>query len=268
MPGTLTPGPAVIIAHAGEPTPSRPSKTLPALVEQFEERQQSNEIILEVAPGEDDIGSAGRTILDFIVEGEASAPVNIQQGSSFLDVPAGHWASDATLRLANSKIANGYPNGTFHPEAVISRQELAVLLAKTANLSPIDTAEKRFADVGPHSWSTGYINSVVKAGYLDGTGATLFDPQGKATRAQVIKAIINASPFKSRAGSISPQEVAATLSRFSDVKYMPEWAKKHLAVAVENGLVGGYPTGELRPNVAITRAEVSRLLVQGLIETK
>lgn len=68
---------------------------------------------------------------------------------------------------------------------------------------------------GDKFWAFGHINSVVEAGFMEGTGRTTFSPTGSTTRAQAIKAILSFSDLAPRVGQITDAEADAILTRFS-----------------------------------------------------
>ena len=48
----------------------------------------------------------------------------------FSDVPAGHWAYDSVNKLASAGIVDGYGNGTFGGDRLMTRCEMAQIVAK------------------------------------------------------------------------------------------------------------------------------------------
>ena len=65
----------------------------------------------------------------------------------FSDVPAGHWAYDAVSELAAAGVVNGYPDGTFGGDKLMTRYEMAQIVAKAmANGANVDKLAAEFAD--------------------------------------------------------------------------------------------------------------------------
>ena len=48
----------------------------------------------------------------------------------FSDVPAGHWAYDAVNKLAAEGVVEGYPDGTYGGDRLMTRYEMAQITAK------------------------------------------------------------------------------------------------------------------------------------------
>jgi len=61
--------------------------------------------------------------------GEASVPTGTAV-ATFADVPLGHWAFDYVEYLAASNVVEGYPDGAYHPEIVVSRGQMAIFIAR------------------------------------------------------------------------------------------------------------------------------------------
>lgn len=61
----------------------------------------------------------------------------------FTDVPAKHWSYDAVAKLANAGIVDGYGDGTFKGDKVMSRYEMAQIVAKAMAHSDKATADQK-----------------------------------------------------------------------------------------------------------------------------
>ena len=65
----------------------------------------------------------------------------------FSDVPAGHWAYDSVNKLAAAGIVDGYGNGTFGGDRLMTRYEMAQIVAKAmAKGANVDRLAAEFAD--------------------------------------------------------------------------------------------------------------------------
>ena len=76
---------------------------------------------------------------------------SIDEGKNvnFKDID-GHWARSAILKLAGAGIVDGYPDGTFKPDAHINRAEAVSMLVRVLKLHDVKgfAQEPTFADVG------------------------------------------------------------------------------------------------------------------------
>ncbi len=112
----------------------------------------------------------------------------------FSDVEDGKWYSDAVKWAADSGVVNGIGGGLFAPDVNISRQDLAVILARYLDLLeiniPVTQQYVLFADEAEISdYAKNAIQLLNKLGIINGTGKdangqTIIDPKGQATRAQ------------------------------------------------------------------------------------
>jgi len=105
-----------------------------------------------------------------------------------------------------------------------------------------------FADVDSGAWYAGDVAYVSKRGLMDGTGPSLFSPQGTATRAMTVTILWRL------AGSPAPQSAAP----FGDVPADAYYAQA-AAWAAENRIAEG-SDGLFRPDSAVTRQELAALL--------
>lgn len=160
----------------------------------------------------------------------------------FADVEPDHWSASHVDKLVQAGVISGYPDGSFRPEAQVTRYELAKMLAVLAQLE-VST------EPSDH-WAAHYVQAVVNAGLMTGT-ETGFDGDAVVTRAQIATIIA-----RLLADRVQPGD----LSRFSDAGDIPAWAVNGFAVAVGAGIMAGYPDGTLNPNAPVTRAEIAKIL--------
>jgi hypothetical protein len=117
----------------------------------------------------------------------AHAPANTP-GPAFTDVPASAWFAPYVSAAVAAGIVDGTSPTTFSPDATLSRQELAVLLARALQLSGSTTL--RFTDAGQiASWARTGVEEAVAAGYMSGFPGGTFQPLGNTTRAQASKVL-------------------------------------------------------------------------------
>lgn len=72
--------------------------------------------------------------------------VSAYAANPFSDVPAGHWAYDAVNKLAAEGVVEGYPDGTYGGDRLMTRYEMAQIVAKAmANGANVDKLAAEFA---------------------------------------------------------------------------------------------------------------------------
>ncbi|NLN64671.1 MAG: S-layer homology domain-containing protein, partial [Clostridiaceae bacterium] len=112
---------------------------------------------------------------------------------SFPDVKAGAWYAAEIAKAYEAGIIGGDNNGNMNPEAVISRQEAAVILARAFSLAGdnLDAALK-YSDVGQIAeWALGSVGTMTKKGYVTGRPGNLFAPKANLSRCEAVKMIDN-----------------------------------------------------------------------------
>ena len=106
--------------------------------------------------------------------------------SSFSDIKDGAWCCRAVSTLTNMGIIKGYTDGTFRPNADITRAELATIIARFAKL---DVNTKTFSDITGH-WAQKNIELAAGNGWINGYEDGTFRPNNNITRAETF-AMIN-----------------------------------------------------------------------------
>ena len=117
--------------------------------------------------------------------------------AGFTDVAAGAWYADAVNWAAARGIVKGYDTGAFGPEDSVTREQLAAILYRYAQVKGYDTtrggmAVREFSDSASISdWAQEAMAWAVNAQVLSGKGNGVLDPQGTATRAEVAQMLMN-----------------------------------------------------------------------------
>ena len=95
------------------------------------------------------------------------------------------WAQDIIMTGVDKGILDGYPDGTFRPQQVINRAEMAAMLAKAMDWNKEQAVELPFADATSiPTWSLPYVEAVYSEGLLQGRSGNQFSPDGVTTRAE------------------------------------------------------------------------------------
>lgn len=171
--------------------------------------------------------------------------------SQFSDTK-GHWAESSIDRWSGYGVVNGHGNGTFSPNANMSRAEMAQTYVNLLQLT--EKADiSRFTDVDPDAWYADAIARCVAAGILNGTSDTTISPQGTVDREQMFVAF-------GRAMGLQPVE--NTDSSLSDLGDVSDWAEGMVNALLEAGYVNGMEDNTLRPQADINRASVMSLMDQ------
>lgn len=113
--------------------------------------------------------------------------------NNFTDVPYGPgtaWYYDAVTWAQQNGILTGYEDGTFHPDELITREQLAMVFYNYAKFKGYNITASgdlsAFTDAGEISaWAQEAMKWAVGSGLMNGKGNGIIDPKGTATRAEV-----------------------------------------------------------------------------------
>lgn len=104
--------------------------------------------------------------------------------NSFCDVNVGDWYNNAVSTLANAGILSGYPDGTFRPNAPITRAEFAAIVTRFSSATAYGKAS--FTDVPSSHWASDAIALAEQLGWVGGYPDGTFRPDKAITRAETI----------------------------------------------------------------------------------
>lgn len=102
--------------------------------------------------------------------------------NTFSDVPKGYWAANYIGYMQQFGIITGYSDGSFRPDAPVTRAEFAAIASRFEKLTE---GSKSFADVPDTYWAARYINFAATRGWVTGYSDGTFKPENTITRAEV-----------------------------------------------------------------------------------
>ena len=108
---------------------------------------------------------------------------------SFGDVKEGDWYYDAVNELAGAGIINGMGDGNFHPNELITREQMFKIIALASGVDmTVEYETADFADMDEVSaWAVPYVNALVGVGILNGYEDGTVRAGDNATRAEACK---------------------------------------------------------------------------------
>lgn len=119
---------------------------------------------------------------------------NFTSTNKYTDVAAGAWYNNAVSTLSAMGIITGYPDGTFRPNAYITRAEFAAIAARFD--ADGDKTLAAFSDIANH-WAKDEISVAYNNGWVDGYPDGTFGPQRNITRAEtvtLVNRVLNRKP--------------------------------------------------------------------------
>lgn len=103
--------------------------------------------------------------------------------NSYTDVAAGSWYNNAVSTLSAMGVLGGYEDGSFRPNASITRAEFAKIAVSFFELEGL-ACENPFLDVAPSAWYAESVAAAAEIGLIEGYEGGLFRPDAPITRAE------------------------------------------------------------------------------------
>ncbi|MFB3879665.1 MAG: S-layer homology domain-containing protein [Armatimonadota bacterium] len=187
----------------------------------------------------------------------------------FTDVCTGFWDFEEIMACVDAAVVQGYPEGDYKPALAVSRDQMAVYIARSlaegeANVPP-GPPVATFPDVPTDNWAYDHIEYTVSQGVVQGYDDGEYKPLVEVDRAQMAVYIARsiATPI-GEAGLVGYNPPATPT--FPDVP-TDFWAYKHVEYCAEQGVVKGYPfddpdnPGEIinlyQPDWVVTRDQMA-----------
>ena len=106
---------------------------------------------------------------------------NLTKDNAYSDVSDTAWYAAAVSTLSKMGVISGYPDGTFRPNAPITRAEFAAMIARFDETAK--SANTPFTDISGH-WAENAIGKAYGNGWVEGSSKTVFCPESNLTRAE------------------------------------------------------------------------------------
>ncbi len=192
------------------------------------------------------VNAAAGTVSAY-VSGPATLAV-LADTQPFPDVPPSFWAAGDINTIVAASLADGFPDGTFRPNAALIRAQFTKMLVLALGL-PVGSGTTGFTDVPADAWFAPYVAAGVRAGLIRGVSATTFDPDGTLTREEMAVLLARALHLT---GTVA--------LNFSDASSINTGAVGDVEAAVAAGYLVGFPNGTFQPLGPTTRAQAAQVL--------
>ena len=127
------------------------------------------------------------TRAEFVVMVNKAMGYNKRGNAYFSDVSAAHWAYAEIMKGVEAGYITGNGDGTFRPDAPVTRQEAAVMISKILGLDQDYASAAKYVDYRYiPSWAAGYVGAVSKAGIMTGYPDGDFKSDRVLTRAESV----------------------------------------------------------------------------------
>jgi len=201
--------------------------------------------------------ATGDQVLGHVYLTRNDIPTGVAVPYVFADVQK-HWAKEYIEALAARGIISGFEDGSFRPEAPVTRVQYAAMINKAFASAPSRRGSTTFQDVAANYWGYQAIQAAYQKGFMSGYPEGTFKPDLQIPKLEVLLALSSGLNLSSTNTSI--------LSFYSDASQIPDWAKSAIAGVTEKRVVVNYPrVKELSPTRNATRAEVAAMIYQALV---
>ncbi|BCS80355.1 S-layer homology domain-containing protein [Anaerocellum diazotrophicum] len=225
---------------------------------------ESKVSVYRVSDGKTEIvpGIYVSTTNSFLVERKSLSTYYVgNYNKTYSDVDSNAWYYKNVQLISAKGITDGYPDGTFRPNNNVTRAEFAKMVVETFQFDTSGQAVSKFEDVKESDWFYPYVATLYNLGIISGRSETEFVPNAPVTREEMAKMI---SLALVKVGKVSLSAIP-TLN-FTDDSSISTWAKKYVAVVVENGIMEGRGNNTFAPKANATRAEVATVIVRALVK--
>ena len=124
---------------------------------------------------------------------------NWSSENNFSDVSADKWYNNAVSTLCHMGVLGGYSDGTFRPNAPITRAEFAKIAVSFSQANG-SAVYSYFTDVKTTDWFAPYVTAAKDSSLIEGYSDGSFKPENKITRAEacaIVNRVLGRKPSKS-----------------------------------------------------------------------
>lgn len=156
-----------------------------------------------------------------------------------------HWAEKTIDEMADKNVVDGYPDGSFRPDCLITRAEFVKMIYNAVYGKADAVYSGTFKDVASDDWYASFVEAALEKNII--SKDILFRPSDNITRQEICKI----------AESILGNALYEKPADFTDKELISDWALPYVSAAYEDGIVTGYDDGSFRPLGEATRAEAA-----------
>lgn len=170
----------------------------------------------------------------------------------YTDLDANAWYAESVHFALVNGLFVGFGDGTFRPEAALSRAMVATVLYRQAG-SPAVTGSSTFPDL-KDDWYADAVAWAQEAKVVIGDDKGLFRPDDDVTREEMVTML-----YRFAASQNMDTTTTGDLSSFTDASSVQSYATEPMTWAVGNGIILGMGNNELAPRESATRAQFAAI---------
>lgn len=167
----------------------------------------------------------------------------------FNDVPTTHSMYPEIMYLVDKKLIAQATN--FYPNEIVTREEVAVMIAKAKGLNGKTAIDTQFKDVKKGNKNSGYIQAAANAGIIRGYTDGTFKPNEKINRGHMATFIARA--FDLPEGDYVFEDVSPNHTAYEAVKQL-----------IAANITTGYDDYTFRPSKSLTRSHIAAFIARAI----
>ncbi|MBQ4110330.1 MAG: S-layer homology domain-containing protein [Clostridia bacterium] len=174
---------------------------------------------------------------------------------TFSDINKEHYAYDSVEYLASKNIISGFPDGSFRPDANVTRAEFMKMISAAFLKEHGNIEIPAFEDVSENVWYKPYMEFAVSNGIVKGLSETALGAENNIKREELFTMIYRVCNLNKIMLNAVKQIT------FTDVDEISDYAAEAVKSLSEAGVAGGY-NGMISPKNSATRGECAKILYE------
>lgn len=175
-------------------------------------------------------------------------------GAAYPDVMSWQWYYESVDHCIKNGLLSGTSPARFSPDAQITRATLVQVLYNWAGSPKTDPVELK--DVASSDWYSSAVYWAMQKGIVQGSAPDQFNPNGILSREQLAVVLYQYAQYQGHADGAGDD-----LSAYADGANVSSWARLGMRWCIDNGLLSAKPGDNIRPQAAVTRAELAAVQV-------
>lgn len=188
-------------------------------------------------------------------DGQISGDSDTFQSTLFSDIKAKSDLIAALSFLKNHDVINGYPDGSFKPDNVVSRVEALKFILKGVNKNLQAVGRLPFKDTDSSQWYANYVATAYNGSIISGYSDLTFRPAKTVNRAEFLKMLLLAMDIK--------PDTHISANVFHDVP-AKSWYAPYVQYAKDKNLIDS-GSNMFKPEEGMTRGEVADIIYRMIL---
>ncbi len=172
----------------------------------------------------------------------------------FSDLTKSHWSYKAVAFCVENEFFKGYPDGTFRPNAPITRGQFVTVLGRIAGVDTAQFKEEKFSDAKPGKWYGPYANWAAENNIADPVSEGMFGPELELNRedmAYILNNYVKTTDLKFfEKGNVE----------FTDQDEISADRLDSVISLAKKSVVKGMANGSFSPKTGFNRAQIAQVI--------